>query len=144
MKFAAALLAGLLAAAPARADLAAVKAEPNLEKRSDLALAHAHRTLEAARRAYHSGPMQEVESSLAQVLESINLSLQSLRDTGKNPRRSPKYFKRGEIEIRKLMRRLDGFRDAMSVDDRPMLDALTKRAHQIHEELLAGIMSKSK
>lgn len=140
------LAVALLVALPAaaRADLGAVKAEPNLEKRSDRALAHAHRALETASRAYKTGELKKVEASLAEALEAINLSEQSLRDSGKNPRRSPKHFKRAEIEIRKLIRRLDGLRDAMSVDDRPMVEALGRRAHEIHERLLNGIMSKKR
>lgn len=36
-------------------DLAAVKSEPNLEKRSELALAHANVALDAARDDYNAG-----------------------------------------------------------------------------------------
>ena len=54
--------------------------------------------------------------------ESVELAHTSLNQTGKNPRKSPKYFKQAEIATRDLLRRLDSFQGEMSFDDRPMLD----------------------
>src|SRR5579872_5771797 len=110
----------LTAASPylLRADLAQVKAEPNLEKRSKLALDHAAETLKGARILYGGGDNAKVTALIAEVREAVELADQSLRETGKNPRKSPKYFKKAEIETRALLKRIEAFQDEMNVNDR--------------------------
>lgn len=127
-------------AALLRADLAQVKAEPNLEKRSKLALDHAEQTLKAARAAYDNGESEKVTGLIAEVRESVELAENSLKETGKNPRRSPKYFKRAEIETRALLKKVEAFQDEMNVSDRPTLDALRAKIQQVHDDFLMGIM----
>ncbi len=128
----------------AQLDIGAVRSEPDLEKRSDRALDHAHKTLDRAQRAYRDNDVDGAETALAAIREAVDLSVDSLRATGKNPRRSPKYFKRAEIQMRKLARRLEEFRTAMAVDDRVLVEPLVAHARTVHEALLTGIMSKNK
>ena len=122
------------------ADLNSVKAEPNLEKRSRLALDNAHHALRAARSAYDNGESARLPQLIEEVQHSVELAGDSLKETGKNPRRSPKHFKRAEIDTRDLLRRIDTFRDQMSVVDRPMLDELRVKVQKVHDDLLMGIM----
>ena len=137
------VLLTLLAAAPAvrlRADLAHVKAEPNLEKRSKLALDHAESALKAARSAYGNGEAEKSQTLIGEVRASVELAETSLKDTGKNPRKSPKYFKQAEIATRSLLKRIEAFQDEMNVADRPTLDPLRAKVQQVHDDLLMGIM----
>ena len=127
-------------AAPLRADLAQVKAEPNLEKRSKLALDYAEQTLKEARAAYAGGDSAKAAALIARVRGAVELAEQSLKETGKNPRRSPKYFKKAEIETRALLKRIEAFQDEMYVSDRPTLDPLRAKVQQVHDDLLMGIM----
>ena len=122
------------------ADLAEVKAEPNLEKRSKLALDNAGAALKSARAAYANGDNAKVPALVKEVSESVDLAQTSLQQTGKNPRKSPKYFKHAEIETRALLKRIEAFQDEMNVADRPQLDALRIRVQQVHDDLLMGIM----
>jgi hypothetical protein len=124
------------------AGLDQVMAEQNLEKRSELALKNAHAALDGARQAFKDGDLGAEAKALEEVGRSVELSKQSLDQSGKNPRRSPKYFKKAEIEVRKLIRRLDSFRLEMSVDDRGPVDKLIDFSHKVHEDLIAGIMGK--
>src|SRR6266542_279527 len=133
----------LLATAPAgllRADLAQVKAESNLEKRSKLALDHAELTLKAARAAYNNGDAEKTGNLIGEVRSSVELAETSLKETGKNPRRSPKYFKHAEIATRALLKKIEALQDEMNVADRPMLDPLRAKVQQVHDDLLMGIM----
>jgi hypothetical protein len=132
-------LAGSLAV-PLRADLKAAMAEPNLEKRSKLALDNAETAYQAVRAAYEKGDNTQVAAAAKEILESVDLAYTSLTATGKDPRRSPKWFKRAEIETRDLLRRLTGFQEQMSFDDRPLLDAAKTRLQQVHDSLLVGLM----
>jgi hypothetical protein len=133
----------LLALFLAFGDITAVKAEPNLEKRSDLALEDANRAIDAARAAYQAGDVNKAIANLNEVREAADVSLESLENSGKQPRRS-KYFKNAEIKLRQMMRRLAGFRDEMSVEDRKPLEDAEARLQEVHDRLLAEIMSKKR
>jgi len=137
-------VAGLLAVVPLRADLAAVRAEPNLERRAGKALDNADRALKTAQETYRNGYAQQSEAAFEELRESVVLANDSLKQTGKNPSRSPKHFKRAEIRTRELLRRLNDFRPQMSLDDREPLEKAEAAIQKIHEELLAGIMGGKK
>ena len=154
-----AVLTALLAAAPvARAvppaarqaeglphrGLTAALAERNLEKRSRKALENAEKVLSAARHAYRKGDVAQTQAALEEVLESVLLAHESLKQTGKDPARSPKHFKRAEIKTRGLLRRMDDFRPNMSFDDRETLDRVREVIDKVQKELLMGIMGGKK
>jgi hypothetical protein len=123
------------------ADLAAVKAEPDLEKRSEAALDFANDAIDQARAAYGSGDLARTQAALAAVGESVELSYESLRASGKKPRRS-KYYKHAEQKIHAMLRRLHALRDAMAVEDRPAVEAAIKKLQDINEEVLSDVMTK--
>jgi len=133
----------LLAAGALRADLKRALAEPNLEKRSGLALDNAAAALKTARAAYDRGDNDEVAKNVAEIQESVDLAFKSLTDSGKNPRKS-EWFKKAEINTRDLSRRLDAFQETMSYVDRPLLDTVKARVQQVHDELLVGVMEGRK
>jgi hypothetical protein len=133
----------LLSGVWAHADLKKAMAEPNLEKRSGLALENAEAVLKLARAAYDKGDNDEVAKDAAEVLDSVNLAALSLEQSGKNPRRSI-WYKKAEIATRDLSRRIQDFQDQMSYVDRPVLDKLKARVQEVHEELLMGVMEGKK
>ncbi len=124
-------------------DLAAVRSEPNLERRSERALENANAALDSAREAYKSSDFAATQSALEETRESVDLSYQSLQETGKEPRRS-QAFKRAELRTRELLRRLDGLRESFSPADRQLLDHVRDRVAEVHDELLKGIMGNRK
>jgi exonuclease VII small subunit len=124
-------------------DLATVKTEPNLERRSDRALENAQSALDAARKAYEGGDLDQTKTALEEVRESVDLSYKSLLDTRKDPRGSG-HFKKAELATRQLLRRLDGLRQTMSVLDRDVIDPVEARVSEVHENLIQGIMGKRK
>jgi hypothetical protein len=125
-------------------DLASIRNEPNLEHRSELALDYASTALDAARDAYSAGNFEKMQSSLDEVTASVDVAYQALADTGKDARRSPKYFKKAELKTRELLRRLDGMKQSVSVDDRGAVENVRDHVAMVHDELLQGIMSKKK
>ena len=126
------------------ADLKKALAEPDLEKRSKLSLDNASAAYQAARDAYRKGDMQQAQAYIDEVEQSVDLAYQSLNDTGKNPRKSPRWFKSAELATRDLSRRIAGFQEEMSYTDRPMLDKLKARVQQVHDDLLLGLMEGRK
>jgi hypothetical protein len=130
----------LLAAGVSLADLDQARAEPNLEKRSKLALDNAVAALKEAREAYKAGDMQKVNAKASEVQESAELAFTSLVKTGKDPRKSPKWFKRAEIESRDLLRSIETLEHDMSFDDRVILEKAKQKVQQVHDDLLTGLM----
>lgn len=123
------------------ADIAGLKTEPNLGKRSDLALEDANRAIDEARAAYQAGDAKKTDADLLEVREAVNVCLESLENSGQRPRTS-KYYKNAEIKLRLLLRRLNNFRDEMSVDDRKPAEDDVSRLQEVHDRLLNEIMSK--
>lgn len=134
------LFAVLLVSAALRADLRQAKAEPNLGKRSTLAIDNAFNDLTQARDAYAKGESAQVRTFLQDIRESVEFAQASLLQTGKNPRKNPKWFKRAESSTRDLLRRLDAFGQSMDVDDRSMLDTVKAKVQQVHDDLLEGVL----
>ena len=124
-------------------DIGAIKGEPDLEKRSELALANADQQIDAARQAYGAGDMKSEQAALNEIQESVEASYDALEHTTKAPRKS-KYYKRAELKVQALLRRLQTLKNDVSVDDQPAVDSVVKRLQEIHDQLLAEIMSKKK
>jgi hypothetical protein len=130
-----------MALAPAaRADLKAALAERDLGKRSKLALDNAADTVKGAREAVQRGESEKVSAAVAEIRESVDLAYDSLKSTGKDPRKSPKWFKHAEISTRELIKKLNTLQDDMNFADRPVVADLKKRVQQVHDELLVGLM----
>jgi hypothetical protein len=137
--------AGLIASSlPLRADLKTAMAEPDLGKRSKLALDNATVTLKMIREAYNAGEKQKVTEATDEFVASINLASESLKATGKNPRKSPKWFKSAEIATRDLLKKLDTLQHDLNFEDRSMLDKARTRTQEVHDELLLGLMEGKK
>ena len=125
-------------------DLARLESEPHLEKRARGALDNAEEALKEAQDAYKKADLSATDARLREVQQSVEIVDVSLKQTGKNPSRSPKHFKYAELKTRDLLRKLNGFRDQMSVVDRPMIEPVIAKVQQVHDTLLDGIMGKRK
>ena len=136
------LLAILLVAVVVRADLADVKNEPNLEKRSEKALENANMAVDEARKAYKSADLAGFGSRLREVEESAELSYQSLQDTGKAARRSPKFFKRAEMKLHAITKRLEALGSEVSFEDRVQVEATRKKLSDLEDKIVFEIMTK--
>ena len=133
------LLTGLYAA-----DLQPAKSEPNLEKRSRLALGNADQAVSEAREAYGKQDMKTVEARLAEVRESVELAQAALAATGKKPGRSPGPYKYAETKSRELLRRLEGLKEEMDASDRAVVEPVQNRVQEIHDVWLDGILTHAK
>ncbi len=125
------------------ADLASVKAEPDLNRRSELALLNADQKLDEARQAYMAGNDHAEEVDIQEVEESVTLCYATLGQTHSEPRKS-KYYKHAELRVSALMRRLTGFRDEVGFEFRPRIEAVLTKLSDIHDQLISDIMSRKK
>lgn len=133
----------LLALLMALGDIAAVKSEPDLERRSEQALSNADRSIDAARKAYTGGDEKAEQAALEEIRESVEVSYDALEQTHKTPRNS-RHYKNAELKVRALIRRLTSFRDEVSFEGRQSVDAVIKGLSDVHDRLLNEIMSKKK
>jgi hypothetical protein len=119
-----------------------VNQEPDLEKRSELALAHAEKAIEQARKAYTAGEIEAFQSGLNEAASLARISYKSLQDTGKPARKKPKYWKRAEKKLRELVRRAGSFEKDVSLEDRPAVQALEQELSDLRDRVLNDIMTK--
>jgi hypothetical protein len=134
------LVLGIFPAGLAHADLKAALAEHDLGRRSKLALDNAGAALKAAREAYQQGDNKALGAAAKEIQESVDLAWDSLESTGKNPRKSPRWFKQAEIETRNLLKKLETLQHDMGFEDRPVLDTAKARRQKVHDDLLTGLM----
>ena len=116
-------------------DLAAVRQEPNLEHRSELALDNAGAALAAARDAYQAGDLEHASASLKAAqsyAEKIQMSL--LRDA--------KKLKNAEILIRHTAFRLKELMTGADLDDRPTLEATIQQLNHVQSEMMTQIFRR--
>ena len=125
-------------------DLTGIKAEPRLEKRSQLALEFADSALDSARDLYKKGELDACRTALGEVEAGVQLSYDSLMATGKDPRRNSGPFKNAEKSTRQILRRLDNLSDLMSAFDRGAVEPAQHTVSDIHDKLITGIMGKKK
>jgi hypothetical protein len=123
-------------------DLAGIKAEPRLEKRSQLALQFADSEVDSARDLYKKGEVDACRTALGEIETAVQLSYDSLLATGKDPRRNSKPFKDAEKSTRQILRRLDSLSDLMSALDRGAVEPVQHTVSDIHDKLIIGIMGK--
>ena len=135
-------LMAVLFTAGLQADLAAVKAEDDLERRSQLALQHAEEEIAAAKKAYEAGSLDDFKRLLGEIGDLAELSYDSLEDTGKRARRAPKWFKRAEQRLLGIMRKIDSLEKDVSLEDRDLVKDMRKRVSDVHDKLLNDIMTK--
>jgi hypothetical protein len=134
----------LLSCAPLLADLAQVRAEPNLEKRSRAALDNAEHSLKASRQAYAAGDLKLTKELLDELQQSVLLSESSLKETGKDPIKHPRYFKDAEKKTGELVRRIEAFSQDMNFADKAMADKVKEEVQEAHDRLLQSIMTGKK
>ena len=124
------------------ADLDAVNKEPDLEKRSDKALDAAMESLKLARALPdEGGSITDLEKDMDSMIEAVELSLKSLRDTGKKPNRLTRFYKRGELKTREMQKRVENLIQALAFDNRPPAEKAQARLNVLHDEFLFGVMS---
>jgi len=126
----------------AAADLDAVKKEPDLLKRSEMALEVAADALKHARELpAEGGSVSDLQKDMDTLVQGVELSLQALHDTGKHPNKLSKYYKKGELRTREMIKHLENLSQAIAFDNRPPAEKAHDRLVVLHDEYLFGVMS---
>ena len=124
------------------ADLEAVKKEPDAQKRSNLALDVAVAALKDARALPgEGGSSADLQKDMDTMIEAVELSLKSLRDTGKRPNKLAQAYKRGELKTREMQKQMENLVQALAFDNRPPAEKAQAQLNVLHDEFLFGVMS---
>jgi hypothetical protein len=125
-------------------DLTAARNERNPEKSCWLALENASLAVAEARKHLQETRLESLNKSLEETVESVRFATDKLYSTGKSPSKNSKHFKRAELKMRDLLRKLDALVQEAGVDDRPPIEQARKTIQQIHDDLLLDIVGRRK
>jgi hypothetical protein len=138
------LLLSLLLLHTAAFDLGEVRNEPNLERRAELALENANGAIDHAKEFAKLGQFDKLHLSVVEVQQSVELCQESLEAAGKDPRRNVRQFKKVEMRIHYLTRRMKGFADEVSVEDKAAIERVANRLDEINDEIVGDMLGKKK
>jgi hypothetical protein len=120
-----------------------ILAEKAFDKRAELALKEADEEISAAAKSYsEGGDIKAFRSHVGAVSELVEFTLKSLQDSGMRGGKRTKNFKRAELKMRNLLRRLETLEIQVSADDRPPVEQAQKVVSEAREHVLYDIMSK--
>ncbi|MGH9583264.1 MAG: hypothetical protein ACRD4O_10040 [Bryobacteraceae bacterium] len=114
-----------------------LKAVRNPGKRSEKALTFADTAFDNARHFYKKGQIEKGDAALDQMTDALTACLQSAEIAHK-----AKYFKKAELNVATLQRRLTWLVSDLDVRDRGWAEITSKKVDKIHNKLLAGVMRK--
>ncbi len=136
--------AAMLCQAAQHPGLGPIEATQDLERRSRRALEFARTRVDTATRAYLMGDLAKGARELDALGEAVELAVESLEGTGRNPRRHPRPFKRAEIQTRTLLLQLREARLEAHLEDLEAFDGAIQRVEKANSQLLLGIMGPKK
>ena len=125
-------------------DIESVRNEPNLERRAELALENANEAIDRAKQFAADAKFDQLHLAVVEVQQSVELCAEALNATGKDPRKNTRQFKKVEMRIHQLTRRLRGFAGEVSIEDKPVVEKAANRLDEINDEIVTGIFTKKK
>lgn len=114
-----------------------VLSEHNPGRRSEIAVDTADRSVDQARADYKAGRQRQGEEELDLISRLADECLSSTEEAHKS-----KYWKKSEMRIAALNRRVRSFADELDYDQRDKANKLAAHLDSIHDKLLAGVMRK--
>jgi hypothetical protein len=114
-----------------------LQAEHDPGKRSDKALIFANDAFESARAAYIKGEIRQGDTHLEDMTNVLNQCLEALDAVNKG-----RYYKKAEIRVATLLRRMQGLIDDLNAEDRGWAEYTHRKLDEIHDQLLKGVMKK--
>lgn len=117
--------------------LAELKAEHDPAKRSEMALSFADTAFDNAHDFYIKGEIDKGDAQLEDMTTALNECVVSLAMAHK-----AKFYKKAELKVAYLQRRLQGLLDEIDVQQRGWAEQTQRKLDQIHDKLLDGVMRK--
>ena len=117
--------------------LTELQAEQNPQKRSEKALMLADGAFDTARDFYLKGEIEKGDAKLEDMTKALDTCVASLNEAHKG-----KFYKKAEMNVATLQRRLEGLMADVSAQRRGWAEYTSRKLDEIHDKLLNGVMSK--
>ena len=117
--------------------LAELEAEHDPARRSDKALTFADAAFDNARDFYIKGEIKKGDAELENMTNALKECVGSLQVAHK-----ARFYKKAELKVAYLQRRLKGLVDDLSVQQRGWAEYTERKLDDIHDKLLEGVMRK--
>ncbi len=114
-----------------------LKSEHDPGKRAELALDFADEAFASAKAQYAKGEVHKGDALLDQMTAALQECASSLDSAHK-----AKYYKRAEMKVAYLQRRMQGLLDDLSAEERGWAEFTNRKIEEIHDKLLDGVMRK--
>ncbi len=106
-------------------------------RRTDRLLASAEAAFDNARVFYGKGEIQNGDAQLEEMLNVLRGCADSL-----DAMRKSKFYKKAELRVASLQRRMQGLVEDVGVEDRGWAEYTQRKLEEVHEQLLSGVMRK--
>lgn len=117
--------------------LAELEAVHDPARRSDRALNLADAAFDSARDLYTKGEIKKGDAELENMTTALRECVGSLQTAHK-----ARFYKKAELRVAYLQRRMDGLLDEISVQERGWAEYTQRKLDDIHDKLLQGVMRK--
>lgn len=114
-----------------------INQERDPAKRSELALLMADEAFDHARDFYQKGAMEKGDAALENMTSALDVCVHSLAVSNK-----AKCYKKAELKVAYLQRRMSGLLDDLSVTERGWAEQSKRKLEAIHDKILDGVMRK--
>lgn len=114
-----------------------IKSEHDPFKRSEKALSLANDAFDNARDEYVKGEINKGDAELETMMNALDECVASL-----NTAHKARYYKKAEMDVALLQRRLKTLVDDISVQERGWAEYTQRKLDELHDKLLDGVMRK--
>lgn len=120
------------------------RAERDVRKRVELGLKVAEHQLDEARKVYRSGDPYQAQAGLEESVDTMLEAYQILVDTGDDMRKQARRYKKIEIDLRGILRKLEDFRMQAEVVDRGPIERAAETVSRMRENMLKAMFEGGK
>ncbi|HEX4167048.1 MAG TPA: hypothetical protein VHZ55_16405 [Bryobacteraceae bacterium] len=106
-------------------------------RQAEAALSSAEDSFDAAREAYDKGNVDKGDEALEQMTKNLDVCVGLLQTAHK-----ARFYKKAELRVAMLQRRMTGLLDDIALQQRGWAEQTNRKLDEIHDKLLAGVMSK--
>jgi DNA gyrase/topoisomerase IV subunit B len=117
--------------------IAEIKAEHDPGKRVQMALDFADQSFDTARDYYNKGFIHKGDEHLDYMTAALRECLDALQESHK-----AKFYKKAEMNVADLERRLGDLVTDISVPDRGWAEYTSRKVDELHDKMLEGVMRK--
>lgn len=117
--------------------IAELKAEHDPSRRAEKALEFADQSFATARDYYNKGLVKKGDEHLDYMTAALRECVNSLEES-----RKAKFYKKAEMNVADLQRRLGDLLQDLNVDERGWAEFTSRKVDEMHDKLLDGVMRK--